>query len=361
MNSKDFWPIQLITCSQKRSQLPREAQVSPCCYFYGLNRRLMLTAYAILGLFVIAGTELNLTAQGKFNGQNSPQDLNQLNLEQLGSIEVTTVTKEPEQIWRVPAAVFVITQEDIRRSGATSIPEALRLAPGVEVGRIDADHWSVAIRGFAGQFSKNLLVLIDGRSVYTPLFSGVYWDVQNVMLEDSERIEVIRGPGGTIWGANAVDGVINIFTKKASETLGGLLVAQGGNIDQEAGMVQFGGKLKEGADYRVYAKYFNNANLFDLNGQNGADGWHQLRGGFRMDSALSSKDSLMVEGDIATGREGELGFVLPSVTSPGFVTESEQINIANGSLESVWNHAYSTRSNTSLQISFDRHERDDPQ
>jgi len=141
-----------------------------------------------------------------------------LSLEQLGNVEVTTVSKEPEQIWKTPAAIFVLTQEDIRRLGATSIPEALRLVPGVDVSQVDSNHWSIAIRGFAGQFSKSLLVLIDGRSVYTPLFSGVYWDVQNLLLEDVERIEVIRGPGGTIWGANAVNGVINIITKSAPKS-----------------------------------------------------------------------------------------------------------------------------------------------
>src|SRR6185503_16002480 len=144
-----------------------------------------------------------------------------LSLEALGNIEVTTLTKEPEEIRRVPAAVYVITQDDIRRSGASSFPEILRLAPGVNVSRIDSDHWSVGIRGFGDQFSKSVLVLIDGRSIYTPLFAGVMWGVQDTALEDIERIEVIRGPGGTIWGANAVDGVINIITRKASETHGG--------------------------------------------------------------------------------------------------------------------------------------------
>jgi len=147
----------------------------------------------------LAGPVQKICAQATQSNQNPPENLKQLSLEQLGNIEVTTVSKDPRSVQKTPAAVFVITQEDIRRSGATSIPEALRLAPGVEVARIDADHWSVAVRGFAGQFSKSLLVLIDGRSVYTPLFDGVYWDVQSVMLEDIERIEVIRGPGGTIW------------------------------------------------------------------------------------------------------------------------------------------------------------------
>jgi iron complex outermembrane receptor protein len=146
-----------------------------------------------------------------------------LSLEQLGNTEVTTVSKEPVKVARTPAAIYVITQEDIRRSGATSIPEALRLAPGVEVARIDSVRWSVGVRGFGSRLSRAVLVLIDGRSVYTPLFAGVYWEVQDTLLEDVDRIEVIRGPGGTIWGANAVNGVINIITRRTSDTHGTLV------------------------------------------------------------------------------------------------------------------------------------------
>ena len=159
-----------------------------------------------------------------------PERLTQLSLEQLSNIKVTSVSKEPEKLSKTPAAIYVITQEDIRRSGATSIPEVLRLAPGVEVARVDSDHWSVGVRGFGGVLASKLLVLIDGRSVYAPLYAGVYWEVQNVMLEDVERIEIIRGPGGTIWGANAVDGVINIITKSAAETQGALVRVGGGNV-----------------------------------------------------------------------------------------------------------------------------------
>ena len=184
--------------------------------------------------------------------QQDPQSvepLKQLSLEELGNVEVTTVSKNPQRVLRTPAAIFVITQEDIRRSGATSIPDALRLAPGVQVARIDADHWSVSIRGFAGQFSKSLLVLIDGRSVYTPLYEGVYWNIQNVMLDDVERIEVIRGPGGTIWGANAVNGVINIITKSAEDTQGTLATLGGGNVDQGTGAIRYGGSV--GKDFTI--------------------------------------------------------------------------------------------------------------
>jgi outer membrane cobalamin receptor len=149
---------------------------------------------------------------------NAQSSLSALSLEQLGEIQVTTASKEPETVWRTPAAIFVLTRDDLRRSGATTIPEVLRLVPGVEVARIDSDHWSVGIRGFGSGFSKSLLVLIDGRSVYTPLFAGVYWDVQDLPMQDIDRIEVVRGPGGTIWGSNAVDGVINIITKSAKDT-----------------------------------------------------------------------------------------------------------------------------------------------
>jgi len=201
---------------------------------------------------------LSLLVQGSFADQGSPNDqkssenLAQLSLGQLGDVEVTTASKQPQQVQKTSAAVFVITQEDIRRSGATCIPEALRLAPGVQVPRIDGDHWSISIRGFAGQFAKSLLVLIDGRSVYTPLYAGVYWDVQNVMMEDVERIEVIRGPGGTIWGANAVNGVINISTKSSSEAHGTLVALGGGNVDQGTGDARYGGSVGNNFNYRIY-------------------------------------------------------------------------------------------------------------
>src|SRR6266403_1068044 len=206
-------------------------------------------------------------AQATQSNQNPTGNLKQLSLEQLGNVEVTTASKEPEQVWRTPAAIYVITQEDIRSSGASSIPEVLRLAPGLEVARADSDHWAVGVRGFGGQFSKSLLVLIDGRSVYSPLFAGVYWQVEDTPLEDIERIEVIRGPGGTIWGANAVNGVINIITKRAQETYGTLVSSGGGNLDQGFVNFRYGSGNGRNFNYRVYGKAFTRGPEFHSDGR----------------------------------------------------------------------------------------------
>ena len=175
----------------------------------------------------------------------------QLTLEELGNVEVTTVSKEPEQIWKTAAAIYVITNQDIQNSGATTIPEALRLAPGVEVAQIDSHQWSVGMRGFGSNLTRDILVLIDGRTVYTTLLAGTYWEVQNVMLQDVDHIEIIRGPGGTIWGPNAVNGVINIITKTSKDTHGALINAGGGNVDQGFFNARYGGGNGKTFDYRI--------------------------------------------------------------------------------------------------------------
>jgi iron complex outermembrane recepter protein len=233
----------------------------------------------------------------------SPADLAEASLEDLMNIKVTSVSRKEQSLSKVAAAIFVIGQEDIRRSGATTIPDLLRMVPGMDVGQINGSTWAISARGFNGQWSNKLLVMIDRRIVYTPNFAGVYWDTLDLPLEDIDRIEVIKGPGGTVWGANAVNGVISIFTKKAARTPGAMVTAGGGNLEQGFGTVQYGGGLGKNTDYRVYAKYQNQNHMLDLAGQNGADGWNQLRGGFRVDSALSARDSLTLEGDLYRGRE----------------------------------------------------------
>jgi iron complex outermembrane receptor protein len=184
---------------------------------------LLLLSMANAGVAIADGP----SSLGQMTAAQTPKQLKSLSLEQLGNIEVTTANKWPTELWDTPSAVYVITGDDIRRSGATSIADALRLAPGVEVGRLSSTTWAVGIRGLQNNFSKSVLVLIDGRNVYTPLFAGVYWDVQDLPLENIDRIEVIRGPGGTIWGPNGANGVINIITKKASETPGTMATGLG--------------------------------------------------------------------------------------------------------------------------------------
>jgi iron complex outermembrane recepter protein len=279
---------------------------------------------------------------------NAGRDLTQLSMEGLMNIEVTSVSNKEQKLSRTAAAIFVITQEDIRRSGATNIPDLLRMVPGLDVAEINGSTWAIGSRGLNSQFANKLLVLVDGRSVYSPTFSGVFWDTLDLPLFDIDRIEVIRGPGGTIWGANAVIGVISIFTKKAAETNGTTLEAGGGTLQQGFGFVQFGEPLGRKSDFRVYTNYFNQSHLLDLNGQGGADGWHRWRSGFRLDNALGAKDSLTVEGDLSVGREGEFGFELPSVTSPGLVPIPEEINLGDGALETIWKHTYSGGSDSTL-------------
>src|ERR1700683_3165484 len=277
--------------SNQRGVATSCVQLIPSCFWRAGG------AFALILLAVCGGSILLTNADDTPSNQNPPEDLKQLSLEQLGAVEVTTTSKEPEEVWNTPAAIYVITQEDIRRSGATSVPEILRMVPGVEVARIDSDHWSVGIRGFGSEFSKSVLVLIDGRSVYTPLFAGVYWELQNVLLEDVERIEVIRGPGGTIWGANAVNGVINIITKSAKDTHGALTYVSGWNVDQGIGEFRYGGGNGNGFDYRVYGMGFDRGAEFHPAGTN-FDEWRMGQGGFRTDWDRNARDTFTFQGDI---------------------------------------------------------------
>ena len=297
-------------------------------------------------------TARDVAADVTSNGEVAESDLKQLSLEDLGNLEVTSLNKAPEEVLKTPAAIFVITQEDIRRSGATSIPEALRLAPGVDVAQIDANHWSISIRGFAGQFSKSLLVLIDGRSVYTPLFSGVYWNVQNVMLEDVERIEIIRGPGGTIWGANAVNGVINIITKSAKETHGSLATAGGGNVDEGMGSARYGGSAGKNFDYRVYGMGFIDGPEFHPDGP-GFDDWRMGQMGFRTDWNLSGRDTLTVQGDMYRGLTGE-SVDIATFSPPAETAVNDYAYVSGGNIVTRWQHQTSQGSDIQFQAYFDR-------
>jgi iron complex outermembrane receptor protein len=291
--------------------------------------------------------------------QQQCPDLADRSLEDLMNIQVTSVSKTEQKLSRTASAVFVITQEDIRRSGSTNIPDLLRMVPGLDVAQINANTWAISARGLNGRFSNELLVLMDGRSVYTPTFGGVFWDVLDLPLEDIERIEVIRGPGASVWATNAVNGVINIITKKASDSLGAMVVAGGGTVDQGFGTVQYGGKIGSGTFFRAFTKYFNQDHFPNAGGQDGGDGWNLARAGFRTDTTLSARDTLTAEGDVYRGREGNPGVGLSSITAPPIPIVLMEVNLGGGFLQTVWNHTFSDRSGTSLQLSYDEYERND--
>jgi iron complex outermembrane recepter protein len=307
---------------------------------------------------MLASVTMAFWVQDSPQAQRHPPDLTELSLEELMNIEVTTVAKKEQRLAEAAAAIYVITQEDIHRSGATSIAEVLRLVPGLNVARIDANKWAITARGLNTRFSNKLLVLIDGRSVYNPLFSGVYWDVQDTLLPDIERIEVIRGPAGTLWGANAVNGVINIITKSAQDTQGGLVSAGGGNEERGFGDVRYGGKLGGNAYYRVYAKYFNRDNFATASGQDAHDAWDVARGGFRIDWDVAYRDSLTLQGDYYRGDYGDR-VTIPSLAPPFEQTIIGDFPIAGGNFLGRWKRVLSDTSDIALQFYYDRTERED--
>lgn len=316
------------------------ARITTCAISFA--KRTLITAFA--AIFVTC----SIWAQ---SGPGSP-DVTAMSLEDLMNLQVTSVSKRSQKIADAAAAVFVITQEDIRHSGARSIPEVLRMVPGLEVARIDGNKWAIGSRGFNGRFDNKLLVLIDGRSVYTPLFSGVYWDVEDTPLEDIERIEVIRGPGASLWGANAVDGVINIITKSAKATEGALVKVEAGDEQLSADSARYGGKIGNKGYYRIYGKYFDWQSGTDLAGQDASDGWHQVRGGFRSDWTLTHADSLTVQGDLYNSRNGET-LTLPTLSAPYSTTFANTGYYSGGNLLGRWTHS-SNDSSFSLQGYFDR-------
>lgn len=305
----------------------------------------------------IVGT-LALTIPGAAQNVSSTKDLTNASIEDLMNIQVTSVSRTEQKVSEAAAAVFVITQDDIRHSGATNIPDLLRIVPGIQVAQIDANKWAISARGLNDLYSNELVVLLDGRRVYTPTFGGVFWDVLDLPLDDIQQIEVIRGPGASVWGANAVNGVIDIITKKAADTHGGLITARAGNMNGESGVLQYGSALGSAADFRVYTKYFNRESLPDSIGANAGDGWHLLRGGFRFDSAFGSKDKLNVEGELYSGREGLVTTLFPSIVSAPQLTNME-VNLSGGSIQAAWTHTFSARSDTKIQFSEDSYRRTD--
>ena len=285
-------------------------------------------------------------------------DLSKMDMEDLMNITVTSVSKKEQSLARTAAAVFVINREDIRRSGATNIPDLLRMAPGVDVEQIDANAWAISVRGFNSRYSNKVLVLIDGRAVYTPSFSGVFWEHLDMPLEDIDRIEVIRGPGSTVWGANAVNGVISIFTKSAKDTKGGLVTAGAGTQVHALGLAQYGGAAGKDGAYRAYGKYFDIGNSAMPDGSRAADHWMRVHGGFRADWDLSSRDSLMVQGDLFANEASQTRRT-SFVATPLDLIFNQSLDAAGGDVLARWDHSLAGGSRTSFQTYFDTYRRTD--
>jgi iron complex outermembrane receptor protein len=271
---------------------------------------------------------------------DSTAELKKLSVEELMDLEVTSVSKRPEKLSGTASAIQLISGEEIQESGVQSFPEALRLADNLQVAQKNAHDWAISARGFNTNLGNKLLVLVDGRNVYTPLYSGVFWNVQDYPLRDVDRIEVISGPGGTLWGANAVNGVINITTKNSADTQGLYLEGGGGTQWQDFGTIRYGGTLAPGVSFRVYGKYFEGDAEVLANGQRTQDAWRQGRGGFRIDARSSERDNLTLQGDLYSG--------------DGDRTATGESRSSGGNVLGRWSHTASDDSNMSLQAYFDR-------
>lgn len=286
------------------------------------------------------------------------KSLASLSLEELLNESVTSVSKKEMKINNAPTAISVITQEDIRRSGLNSLPELLRTVPGLEVARVNNSEWAISARGFNNQYANKLLVLVDGRSVYTPSFGGVHWNVQDTVLDDLDRIEVIRGPGATLWGANAVNGVINIITKSARDTQGGLITTTVGTEDQPSTSIRYGGTLATNLYYRAYVKYFNRDGMVDSHGKDTPDSWDAIREGLRLDWEPTPQNNLTFQGDYynlnARGTVNDL-----SLTPPFAVVNNITARNHGGNVLGRWTHTFSETSELSLQSYYDGFENQD--
>ena len=271
--------------------------------------------------------------------------LKKMSLEELMNIQVTSVSKHPENLEQSASAIQVITQEDIRNSGAKTVAEALRLAPNLQVAQVNSSQWAISARGFDNVLSNKLLVLIDGRTVYTPLYAGVFWDVQNLLPEDIERIEVISGPGGTLWGANAVNGVINIITKKSADTKGLFAEGAAGSSLTGLGSVRYGGKFTDNLSYRVYGTGFKMGSTEDTNGVKTKDQWPMIQGGFRMDWDAPNNNTISLQSNIYHGKPN------PDGDNEPVITRGENI-LAR------WNNNASDKSGFQLQVYYDHSWRD---
>jgi len=304
----------------------------------------------VSGAGFLTGLLLVLLTDGR--AQEPTPDVGSLSLDSLSSIEITSVSRKEQTLIEATAAIFVITSEDIRRSGMSNIAELLRTVPGLDVAEIDANKWSVTTRGFGERYPDKTLVLLDGRTLYSPLTSGVTWDVQETMLEDIERIEVIRGPGATLWGANAVNGVVNIITKTAKNTQGALISGAGAIRGRNSGATRYGGSLGSRGHYRVYGKYFDRDGSPTPSGGHAPDGWHDLRSGFRADWDISGATTTTIQGDLYRGRVGTTVPGLLSISPPLTGLFIGETTTTGGNVLGRWTRT-SNHLDTTVQAYFD--------
>jgi iron complex outermembrane receptor protein len=309
----------------------------------------------VIALFLCLLAPLAPPARGQ-DQPATPEILKHMSLEDLSKIEVTTTTKEASDAFRSPAAIYVLTREDIIRSGVNTLPDLLRLIPAVEVAQISSDKWAIGIRGFQGYLSKAVLVLIDGRSVYTPLFAGVYWEMQDTLIDDIERIEVIAGPGATIWGANAVNGVINIITRNARDTRGTRVSVGGGNVDQATVTARYGGGDDRLA-YRVWGKGFTRGPQYHPDGRN-FDDWRRGMAGMRLDWAPNERDAVTVLAG-AYGMDAGNRINISTFNPPALVTLQGTASFSGQHVVGEWRRKVSSTSDILLRGYFDRTDRQD--
>ena len=276
----------------------------------------------------------------------SSQPLKALSIEELMSLEVTSVSRRPEKISKTASAIQVITSEDIRRSGATTLPEVLRLASNLHVAQVDSSQWAISARGFNNTLANKMLVVIDGRSVYTPLHAGVFWDIQDVLLEDIERIEVISGSGATLWGGNAVNGIISITTKRAQDTQGLFVETGGGSQPRSFLNLRYGGGIGSSGHYRVYGKMFARDRTVFANGRDADNHWNMGQGGFRFDWQNSRRHQFTVQGDFYDGQLNSLN--------------NQDTDLKGGNFLARWSRVFSDRSDMRLQFYYDRTHRSIP-
>ena len=297
---------------------------------------------------------LPCAAAGAEKEHQANEELMQLDLATLMNMDVTitSVARKESRLFESPAAISVITAENIRRSGLTTLPELLRTVPGLTVARINSNEWAITSRGFNDQYASKLLVLVDGRTIYSPMFSGVYWNANDIVLEDLERIEVIRGPGAALWGANAVNGVINITTKRAADTQGGLFTAAYGTEEQPVGVLRYGSKVGESGFYRAYIRHADWRGVLDPHDGNPPDDWRTTRAGLRFDGQLSARDELSAEGEYYDASVGE-HFERLSLTAPLLTHTYPDHHNDGGHALVRWGRKFSADSELSVQSYYD--------